>query len=44
MAYHPHTVFHYFKILTYLPYDCGNFSNILGMGWGGSLPWKIWYR
>jgi len=35
MAYHPHTGFHYSKLLTYLPYDSGNFSNISGMGWVG---------
>jgi len=42
--YNQHAGFHYSKLLTYLPYDCGNFSNISGMGWGGSLPWVIWYR
>ena len=26
MAYHPHTGFHYSKLLTYLPYDCGNLA------------------
>jgi len=42
--YNQRTGFHYWKLLTYLPYDCGNFSNISGMGWGGILPWVIWYR
>ena len=37
MAYHPQIGFHYSKLLTHLPYDCGNFSNISGMGWCGSL-------
>ena len=30
-AYHPHTRFHYSKLLTYLFYDCGSFSSISGM-------------
>jgi hypothetical protein len=44
MAYHAHTGFHYSKLCTYLPYDCGKLSNISGMGLGGSLSWRIWYR
>ena len=37
MAYHAHTGFRYSKLLTYLPYDCGNFSSISVMGWVGVL-------
>jgi len=36
MAYHPHTRFHYSKLLTYLSYDYGRFNNISGMDFGGS--------
>jgi len=44
MAFHPYTGFHYSELLNYLSYHCGNFSNISGMGLGGSLPWMIWCR
>jgi len=44
MAFRPYTGFHYSKLPNYLSYDCGNFSNISGMGWAGSLTWTIWYR
>ena len=37
MAYHAHTGFPYSRLLTYLPYDCGNFSSISGMGLVGVL-------
>ena len=36
MEYHPHTGFHYSKLLTYLWYDYSSFSNISGLGLGGS--------
>jgi len=35
VAFHPHTGFHYSKLLTYLSYDYCSFSNISGMGWVG---------
>ena len=34
MAFHPHTEFRYSKLLTYLSYDYGSFSNIPGMDLG----------
>jgi hypothetical protein len=30
MDYHPHTEFHYSKLLTYLAFEYGNFMNISG--------------
>jgi len=36
MAQHTHTKFHYSKLLSYLSYDYGNFSNISGIDLGGS--------
>jgi len=35
IVYHPHTRFHYSKILTYLSYNYGSFSNISGFDFGG---------
>jgi hypothetical protein len=37
MPYHAHTGFPYSKLLNSLPYDCGNFSSISGVGWVGVL-------
>jgi len=39
MAYHPHTGFHYSKLLTYQSNGYGRFHNISGVDLGGS-----WYR
>jgi len=36
MEYHPHTGFHYCKLLTYVCHDYSSFSNISGMDLGGS--------
>jgi hypothetical protein len=41
MACHPHTRFHYSKLLTHLSYAYGSFSNISGMDFSVSNYWKV---
>jgi len=46
MEYHPHTGFHYSKLLIYLCHDYGSFSNISGMDLDGSAYRQVlkWLR
>jgi len=36
MEYHPHTGFHYCKLVTYVCHEYGSFSSTSGMEVGGS--------
>ena len=46
MEYHPHTGFHYSKLLTYLCHYYSSFSNISGLDLGGSGYRQVvkWFR